>query len=401
MGVYALAYSILLGIGTLARLGMDNALMRYVGQDYTSPYVLHYLCWALRRGLWLSVSAALALWLARSWLAALFDMPGLASVLVGIAVAAPAYTFGFLFSGFFKGIRKPATASLLENGSVALVAGMLIIFWHEMMAQKSLAIIGYAYAFSAWLVALQGGAQVRCWCRRQPWWSSTTGMPAVLFSEFMATSRAFFVTSLAHFMQAVVGIIIAGWILSSTELGLFKSAQQAAVLIGFILIVINAVFPPRFATLYYRGEHRSLARLARQGALLGAVVSAPLLLLCLVIPSWVLSWFGEEFRQGANLLRIIALAQLVNVATGSLGFLLNMTGHERLMRNIALICNSLGVIGFCLLPQLFGALGAALALAFILVIQNLAALFFAWRRLGIWTLPGPNILRWLGVSGGG
>jgi len=106
---------------------------------------------------------------------------------------------------------------------------------------------------------------------------------------------------------------------------------------------------------------------------------------------------GEGFEPAAPLLQIIALAQLVNVATGSVGFLLNMTGHERYMRNIALLCSSAGLVGFLVLTPWFGAFGAALALAFVLVAQNLLAMFFVWIKLGIWTLPGPNILKLLGV----
>jgi O-antigen/teichoic acid export membrane protein len=404
MGVYALAQSLLLGAGTLARAGMDNALMRYVGQDHGSPYVLRYLRWASTRSLVISLIAAGVLWVGRYWFESIFDAAGLSGVLVGIALAVPAYTFGFLLSGFFKGIRMPATACLLENGSVALIAGLFILVWEWTESTDGLISIGYAYAVAAWLVALQGGCQVWRWCHRQPWWSARTESKVVLESkpvplaQFTATSQAFFVTTLAGFMQSVLGVMIAGWLLSSAELGLFKSSQQTATLIGFILIVINAIFPPRFASLYHDRKIEALGRLARQGALLGVTVAAPLLLPCLVFPAWVLSWFGEGFRDGAPLLRIIALAQLVNVSTGSVGFLLNMTGHERLMRNIALICNAIGLLAFFILIPLFGALGAALALAFVLVVQNLVALLFVWRRLGIWTLPGANLLAIVGIK---
>lgn len=131
VGVYALAQGLLLGAGLLSRTGMDNALMRYVGQDHSSPFVLRYLRWAVTRCFIISLVAAAILWVGRPWFEALFDATGLAGVLTGIALAVPAYAFGFLLSGFFKGIRKPATACLLENGSVALVAGVLILVWEK------------------------------------------------------------------------------------------------------------------------------------------------------------------------------------------------------------------------------------------------------------------------------
>ena len=55
VGVYALAQSILLGSGILARRGMDNALMRFVGRDAQSPMIWHYLYWAGLRSLWIGI----------------------------------------------------------------------------------------------------------------------------------------------------------------------------------------------------------------------------------------------------------------------------------------------------------------------------------------------------------
>ena len=396
MGVFALAQSILIGVAILARQGMQSALMRYVAQDPSSPAVSIYLRWALTRALFLSLIGFMAILLFSKGLEDFFSADGLAEVLIGIAIASPAFTVSFLFSGFFKGVRKPATAVLLENGSVALLAGFFILFWAMYNGEVALSAIGYSYAISAWLVAAQACHQV--WC-----WKSERNHRAALISErvsrsaFMRTSRAFFFTNLANFMQSVLGIWVVGFVLGSTDLGLFKSSQQVSVLISFILIVMNAVLPPRFASLYHQGKMPELARLARGGAAIGALIAAPFLLICLFAPKWVLAWFGEGFDAGAPLLQVVAVAQLINVSTGSVGFLLNMTGYERLMRNIALLCSSVGLILFFLLPSFFGATGAAMAMAFVLIMQNIMAVFFVWRRLGIWTLPGPNLLRWIGV----
>lgn len=401
VGGLALAQSLLLGAGILARAGMCNALMRFVGQNHDSPHVLLYLRWAVSRGFLISLVMVVALWFGRGFFEELFDAKGLSAVLVGVALAVPAYTFGLLLSGFFKGIRMPATGCLLENGTVALLAGAFVFLWSKFETADELGVIGYAYALAAWLVAFQGALQVWLWCRRQPWWEAQGDLPPaeVTLSQFRFTSRAFFATNLASFMQQVLGVMIAGWLLSSADLGLFKSSQQVGVLIAFILIVINAIFPPRFAMLHYQGKVSALGRLARQGALLALILAAPSVLVCLVAPGWVLGWIGEEFSAGAPLLRIIALAQLVNVATGSVGLLLSMTGHEALMRNIALTCNALGLVAFFVLIPFFGALGAAIALSFVLIVQNLVAMCFVWTRLGIWTLPGPNWLALLGVRG--
>jgi O-antigen/teichoic acid export membrane protein len=399
VGVLALAQAVMLGATLLARGGMDNALMRYVGQDHDSAHVLLYFRWALTKGLVAGVLVSAAVLMTRDWLEGQFDAPGLSSMLLGISLAVPAYVVAFLLSGFFKGVRMPATASLMENGSVALFAALILASWHFLVGVEGYAIVGFAHLVAAWLVVVQGAMQVWLWYRRVKA-SGVLSVKAkmVSYEQFRSTSRAFFATTFATFIQNVLAIMVAGWFLSTVELGLFKTSQQIGMLIAFTLLVLNAIFPPRFAALYHQGKLSALSRLARQGALIGVVVAMPLLLMCLIFPVWLLEWFGEEFAEAAPLLRIIALAQLVNVATGTVAFLLNMTGHEKLMRNIALFCNLFGLLGFWLLIPLWGPIGAAIALAIILVTQSLVSLFYVWRVLGIWTLPCPNLLALLGVK---
>lgn len=89
VGVFALAQSIYLGAGILARYGMDNALMRYVGQDPTSSAVPVYLRWALIKSALLSTTAAVLVFLLRDQFALWFNAPMLGIVLPGIALAIP------------------------------------------------------------------------------------------------------------------------------------------------------------------------------------------------------------------------------------------------------------------------------------------------------------------------
>ncbi|WP_082388585.1 lipopolysaccharide biosynthesis protein [Cobetia sp. UCD-24C] len=395
VGIFALAQSIYIGAGILGRYGMDNTLVRYVGQNHKSSAIMHYLRWAMGTCVVLSIIAAIFIYLLRHHFAAWFGVPILSGVLPGFAIAIPAFTLSFVLGGFMKAIRKPATACLLENGSISLVASGIIVGLY-IYTPVDITNAGWAMAIAAWLVLGQGVYQARRWFSKQE--LQVEAKIPVSRQEFSLSSQAFFIMSLAQFMQQVLGILIAGWLLSSDDLGIFRAAERTAFLITFILLVINAVFPPRFASLYRQNDLDGLNILARKGALLGLALAAPMLVLCLVVPHWVLGVFGKEFTEGANLLRIIALAQLVNVATGSVGFLLNMTGHEKLMRNISLSCNALGLAMFFILIPLLGSLGAALALAIVLVLQNLIALIFVWRKLGIWMLPIPNILIWVAVD---
>ncbi len=391
VGVFALAQALLTGAAVIAKYGMDFTLTLYVGRDADAPHAVTYLRWACTKSLTIAGGLALLLMLLRDVLEKWFATPGLAAVLTGAALALPAVTLAFLLSGLMRGLNRPAAASLLENGSISLVGAAVLAVLEWLRPNAGLENAGWALMAAAWLVLLQGGVQVLAWCWKR---KATSGFADR--AAFSSSSKDFFVMSLSGFMQATVGVVVAGYLLSASDLGLLKSAQQLAVLISFILVVINAVFPPRFAALYHQGRLAELDRLARQSAVLGVVLALPLLTLFLLAPTMPLSVFGEQFEAAALPLRIIAFGEMVNVATGSVAWLLTMTGHEALMRNVALVTNALGLLLFFVLIPPLGTVGGALAMTFVLVAQNLVATWYVWRRLGIriWALPLPKPNEW-------
>ena len=174
------------------------------------------------------------------------------SALAGIALATPAFTLAFVLSGFFKGLRRPAAASLLENGGIALGVVPFLFLLRGLHPEGELATLGWAYALAlaAWPLWRWHGSLAAA-----PAATGTLETPRVFF----ATSQAFFFTNLAVLLQSVVGIMLAGWLLASAELGLFKAAQQLASAVSFVLVGINAIFPPLFAESYHQGRPERLA----------------------------------------------------------------------------------------------------------------------------------------------
>lgn len=395
VGVFALSQSVVIGSSIFSKYGMDNAVMRFVGRKEFSKEQFKYLFWAAKKAFYLSFAFAIIIFFLRVKIESFFDADGLEEVLYWFAFSTPAYTLAFILSGFFKGMRKPATASLLEGGSVALVTGVIVFILHYLMPGYGVGNIGIAFALGSWFVLAQGVVQVYLShkkCSSEGDLTPKDDSPSKV--DFMSSSLSFFLMSLAGFMQVAGTFLVAGWFLTSDELGLFKSAHQLAMTVSFVLIVINAIYPPRFSSLYFDGDYVGLESLARQGVKVGLALSAPILIVFIAIPEWVLGYMGDEFKSADKLLRVLAVAQLINVGTGSVGFLLNMTDNERIMKNIALFCSFSGIVVLLILIFFFGLMGAGLGVVYTLVIQNCLALVYVWTRLGIWILPCPNFFIW-------
>jgi O-antigen/teichoic acid export membrane protein len=82
-------------------------------------------------------------------------------------------------------------------------------------------------------------------------------------------------------------------------------------------------------------------------------------------------------------LAILAVGQLINAGFGSVGFLLNMTGHEGITARILWQTAIVNVVMNVFLIPSFGTAGAAIASAFSLILWNALLYRQVRRRLGL------------------
>lgn len=170
------------------------------------------------------------------------------------------------------------------------------------------------------------------------------------------------------------------------SIAFFATAQRTAMLTSFILFAVNSIAAPKFAVMYNSGDHDGLKRLALLSVKMMMLVAVPTTLFILIFPEWLMSMFGDEFVAASKALMILAMGQFINIATGSVGYLLSMTGHEAKVRDNMLVSGTLTVIlGLALIPT-FGVIGAAIAYACGVASQNLLCVYQVNKQLGFNTL---------------
>jgi O-antigen/teichoic acid export membrane protein len=93
--------------------------------------------------------------------------------------------------------------------------------------------------------------------------------------------------------------------------------------------------------------------------------------------------FGAEYESAYVPLVILCVGQLVNASMGSVGALLNMTGHERDTTKSILVAAVVNVaLNLSLVPH-WGIIGAAVATASTLTVWNLIMWHKVRARIGI------------------
>jgi O-antigen/teichoic acid export membrane protein len=110
----------------------------------------------------------------------------------------------------------------------------------------------------------------------------------------------------------------------------------------------------------------------------------------MLLAPWILKLFGQEFVAGTESLRILCIGQIINASTGSVGLILNMTGHEKY--NVMSLSLGTGInllLNLLLVPQ-FGLIGAAIAAATSMIVWNLCSAWHTVKQVKI----NPTAFSW-------
>jgi O-antigen/teichoic acid export membrane protein len=177
------------------------------------------------------------------------------------------------------------------------------------------------------------------------------------------------------------------WVLAAFEQGNELDAYSAAVRVSQVLLLfltsLSLVFSPFAADLHARGERERLDELFKRSTRWALAATLPLLIVLFVAADDVLHAFSDRFEVGDDALRILLVGQAINVATGSVGFILIMTGFT----GVDLVDNALGIVvlaGLAAgLTAAFGIEGTAVAAAVSIAGLNVLRLAQVHRRVGI------------------
>lgn len=383
-GVYFLALTIVSIGATISRLGLDNAVLRFaaVAHDQGNRPILASL---YRKSMGLVVGAgvvvALLFWLVTPHLPLGGVRSGeLQAVLPVMLLALVPTTLILLQGEFFKATGAPGTATFFQAVVLPMfmVMGIAVIFWQGGAMALDIA---FLYVIAATASVLLAGAT---WSHRKPGlWREQGCFDTRLL---LRTSLPLLWVASMNLVMGWTDILVLGVWTDAATVGVYGVATRIAALTAFILVAVNSVTAPRFAALHAQGNHKALERLAQRSAGWMLLAASPIILFLLLFPEWILQFFGADFVGGAALLRVLALGQLVNVAMGSVGYLLMMTGHERLMRNNIMLSALLNFVGNLILVPIYGGMGAAVSTAVSLAVMNLLSFVLVNKKLRVNTM---------------
>lgn len=170
---------------------------------------------------------------------------------------------------------------------------------------------------------------------------------------------------------------------TKADLGVYAAAVRIAQALVLFLVAVNYMFSPFVADLHARGERDRLDSLYKALTRWVVAGSLPILLVLVILPGPVLSIFGAKFDSGSTALRILLIGQFVNVATGSVGYILIMVGRTGWDLVVYVGSFALDLVAALLLSPHLHTGGAATAQALTLAVSNGIRLYLVWRFVHI------------------
>jgi O-antigen/teichoic acid export membrane protein len=384
-GDYTLAFTWMGFVLLACKLGFDTASLRFVA-EYRGLQQWGLLRGYLRRSSQIVLAASLVsaagmagvVWVMKGqeesawvfWLAcailplngllllqgaALRGLKSVFNALLPQRVVRPALVAGGVVLFYFLGGKKlvPAEAMAITLGAFILAVVYSSVFLRRYMPSDSRG-VAPEYRTGFWF---------------------RTALPMLLIGALMQ-------------MENQVDIIVLGYFMDNAQVGIYAAARKLTVLIPFMLTAVNFIAAPMISELYAQGKREELKRMVRLAAQGIFAFTLPVCLLMVVLGRHLLSVFGAEFVAGYPALLILTGGQLVNALSGSVGFFMIMTGHQREASIIIGSAALLNILFNASLVPHFGITGAAAATAGTTMLWNASMVVYVWKRLRV----NPTIL---------
>lgn len=390
-GTFYLAFSVLIIFSLIGRLGLNRAVVRYIPGFITNkdwPRVQGLKKTAFHLTFIVStILGAIAFALAPFIADSIFNQPQITNYLRLFAVAIPPLSLIYVQAGILRGLKSIKESVFLERVSIYALGILMLLGLGQFMGLDGVVI---GFVISIFLTAILGIIILK---RRLP-----KATYSILFNRktLLLVAAPLLFVEFSNQMTGQLNIVILGALESAEAVGIFNIALKVSMLISIILTGINAIATTKVAELHAKENYDGLELMASKTAGLALLCGAPLMVFFFMFPELVLGFFGAEFTAGATVLRILVIAQLINLGVGSVSQILAMTGYERILAvsivGSTLVLNT--VLSVILIPP-YGIVGAGIAVAISIAVKNILLLYLVKKYLNIWSLPFKAVNTWV------
>jgi len=386
LGVYALSLTVIGITSVIGKLGLDTALLRFVAEyssqgrkDLVKDVYIHAVRICIPLGIFLS----LFIFFASPYIARYIFMKVDLSPYFKIA------SFGILpaimislNSESLRGFKKIKEYAFLGNIAMSFFASLILLTLLSYYKSDNLPVISYIIASLCVL-----GISTYLWVKNLDIKAKISNI--VVSTPLLRVSLPMLLTSSMWLIMGWTDTIMLGIFRPKSDVGIYNVALRISALTGITLGAINTIAAPKFAEFFGRGDMKGLEQTVRHSTKLIFWTSFSAFLVIFIFPSFILGIFGQEFKIGIYALMLLTFGQFVNSISGSVGYILQMTGKQKIFQNIIIFATIINIIlNYLLIPR-YGINGAAIASMVSMILWNFLSMVYIKSYFNISTLYIP------------
>lgn len=389
LGSFTLSYTVLQLLAIFGLLGLDNLLTRKVAtakaMDRPTDIKSAHLT-SLKISTISSVILSVLLYLSADFIAnSVFNKPQMVMHLRVMSFALAPFVFINIHAAAFRGMKN--MIGFTFHRAIIPLLNAAIIFGGYYSAINIIPTLGYAISCGIVMILYS-----IAWKKYSN--SYEVGIVETTSKKDMVMeSLPMMITGSIFFILNWIDNLTIGIYRTEVEVGLYDIAFKIAAASAMILMAVNAIHGPTFAEYHSKNDISKLRESIYSSSKMLFYVTLPFTIIICFFPEWILSFFGDEFKQASNALVILSIGNFFSLITGSVGILLQMTGHQKPYNNIILCAAITSIILNIILVPRIGITGAAIASAVAKFTQNLAGSIYVYKKFGFLSIYLPGIQR--------
>ncbi|MBL0105074.1 MAG: flippase [Bacteroidetes bacterium] len=383
LGLVSICLAILSFASVFGKLGLDVALMKFVAEyamknDYGTIKAI-YLS-AMKVILPLTLLISVALYFLSGFIAEnYFHKPYLEAILKINAWLALPLVLILVNSECIRGLKKIRAYTFFQTVSVSFFAMIVLLIVSQTHSEKEVP----AYVQFG-CIGLSGTLSLILWLYYSKFTTSKV-VEKFPLRELMKTSSPMFFTTLMQLLMSWAGtLILAAWSTES-DVGIYNALVRISVFTNITILAINSLAMPRFAEAYAAGKYDLLKQNSRESSRLIFVTSLPIFVVLSLCPAFVLSVFGKEFPSHEEALYVLLAGQFIITFVGLPSQILNMTGRQHVLRNIAIVSAIVNITSCLILTPAYGLMGTCIGQVFGIFTWTLLCVLSVKRHFGFYT----------------
>jgi len=367
-GLYSLGLVVLQAGAVIALFGLNNGALKYISaylasndKERVKGMIIQAVSFPLIFGIVLGVVA----YFCSGLIAGFFNKPGLTSVIKIFAFGIPFFALMQSAEAVTRGF-KTAKYKVLGEKILKPSLNFILILLLYFLGFRLLGAV-WAFVIAVFLTVL-----FLFWCIKKvfPEISLKNVVSKFETKKLLTTSFSLMFVWIILLLLQWTDVSMIGYFLNSVQVGIYQVAARVSLLMIMFLSAFGTIFAPVISTLYHKRENQKLASTFKTVTRWGLSLTLLVFLVLIASSGEVMRIFGSSFILGTSSLIVLCLGKLVFVGVGVSGFILTMTGHEKLESLNALGVLILNIILNLILIPIFGILGAAIATAISLMLLN-------------------------------